>query len=161
MSQIDFILRAGGRTVATVLATLTVLGGAGAAAVAAETTSIDCQETAQAGPRPAGGDTAVAPAGQEEAVPVQQGTSGFRAYIDPETGQLTVPPEDAPAEEPTAAALATSDEGLVAVPSPVPGGGNVVDLKGRFRSPLMATVDAEGKVEIHHAPCPGNSTQRK
>jgi hypothetical protein len=136
--------------VSSALVTLTVLGLAGPAAVAADTSSIRCPQTAQVSPEPA--DTAAAPAGDEQGAPVQQGASGFRAYVDPETGELTEPPSDAPAEEP-AAAFSTSDEGLVAVPSPVPGGGVMVDLQGRFRSPLTATVGADGKVRMQHVPC--------
>ena len=161
MAQNTFVHLAGRLAASTVLASLFVLGEAGAAAVAADTTSIDCLETAQVGPRPAGGDTVAAPAGKEEAVPVQRGTPGFRAYVDPETGEFIEPPEDAPAEVPTAAALSTSHEGLVAEPSAVPGGGIKVYLQGRLRSPLTATVDANGELRMQHTPCPGNSTQRK
>jgi hypothetical protein len=31
-----------------------------------------------------------------------------------------------------------------------PGGGVKVDLQGRFQSPLFATVDANGKIKVHH-----------
>jgi hypothetical protein len=54
-----------------------------------------------------------------------------------------LPPDDA---------LSTSSEGLVETLSPVPGGGVKVDLQGRFRSPLIATQDAEGKITIQHLP---------
>jgi len=32
----------------------------------------------------------------------------------------------------------------------VPGGGVKVDLQGRFRSPLIATVGADGKLKTQH-----------
>jgi hypothetical protein len=35
-------------------------------------------------------------------------------------------------------------------PSPVPGGGTMVDLKGRFQSPLTATIDSNGDIKIEH-----------
>jgi len=38
----------------------------------------------------------------------------------------------------------------VEVPSPVPGGGVKVDLHGRFQSPLIVTIDANGKVKTQH-----------
>jgi hypothetical protein len=85
----------------------------------------------------------------------------MRIYLDPETGeprdlpteamdQVSLPPDDA---------LSTSSEGLVETPSPVPGGGVKLDLQGRFRSPLIATRDAKGKVTIQHLPS-GSSAGR-
>ena len=57
--------------------------------------------------------------------------------------------------------LSTSAEGLEVVPSPVPGGGVMIDLKGRFRSELTATLGPDGKVEIQHGPCdPGTHPTR-
>jgi hypothetical protein len=47
-------------------------------------------------------------------------------------------------------ALSTSHLGLVQVPSPVRGGGVIVDLQGRFRAPLLATVGEGGQVAIRH-----------
>ena len=76
-----------------------------------------------------------------------------RVYIDPETGEFTNPPEQ---EAGTArkralpAASSTSHQGLEEKPSPVEGGGTMVDLKGRFRSPLTATTDNNGKIKIQH-----------
>lgn len=155
ISQIKLAVLPGRVAVSWFLAALVVLGWAGAAAIAADTSSVGCPETAQVGPEPA--DT-VTQAGDEQGAAVRQRTSGFRAYVDPETGQLIEPPEEAPAE-PTAPALSTSDEGLVAVPSPVPGGGNMVNLQGRFRSPLTATVGADGKVRMQHVPCAQTSKE--
>jgi hypothetical protein len=78
----------------------------------------------------------------------------MRIYRDPVTGALGEPPAEAPAQGPLPPdeALSTSSEGLVETPSPAPDGGVMVDLQGRFRSPLIATQDAEGKVTIRHSP---------
>ncbi len=84
---------------------------------------------------------------------------GMRAYIDPETGEFGVPPWwEAEARGTEAlvapgASASTSSEGLVETPSPVPGGGVMVDLQGRFRSPLTATLDDDGKTKMQHSPC--------
>jgi hypothetical protein len=78
----------------------------------------------------------------------------MRIYRDPVTGEVGEPPAEAPAQGPLPPdeALSTSSEGLVETLSPAPGGGVMVDLQGRFRSPLIATRDAEGKVTIRHLP---------
>ena len=82
------------------------------------------------------------------------GSAGMLIYIDPQTGQLLKGP--APGSIPLQLspslrnALSTSHQGLVAVPSSVPGGGVKVDLQGRFLSPLITTIDANGKVGFHH-----------
>ena len=91
-------------------------------------------------------------AGKPAAVP--SGASGMVIYIDPQTGAILKEP--APGTVPLQLtpelqnALSTSDQGLVEVPSTVPGGGVKVDLQGRFQSPLFATTDANGKVKLHH-----------
>jgi hypothetical protein len=78
----------------------------------------------------------------------------MRIYRDPVTGELVDPPAEAPDQVslPPDDALSTSSEGLMETPSPVPGGGIMVDLQGRFRSPLVAKQDAEGKIKIQHLP---------
>jgi hypothetical protein len=80
--------------------------------------------------------------------------AGMTIHVDPQTGALlkepapgTVPLHLTP---PLANSLSTSDQGLVEVPSSVPGGGVRMDLQGRFRSPLLATTDAHGKLKILH-----------
>ena len=76
-----------------------------------------------------------------------------RVYIDPETGEFTNPPEQEAAtasKQALPAASSTSHQGLEEKPSPVEGGGTMVDLKGRFRSPLTATTDSNGKIKIEH-----------
>ena len=85
---------------------------------------------------------------------------GMRVYIDPHTGQLTKPPADAaPAEavRTGADALSTSDVGLVEKPSPMPGGGTMIDLQGRFHTPLAVTVRPDGTLVIQHLHAPAGS----
>ncbi|MDE2180271.1 MAG: hypothetical protein KGJ40_05400 [candidate division NC10 bacterium] len=82
------------------------------------------------------------------------GTSGMMIYIDPKTGAFLKEP--APGYEPLRLtpqlqnAFSTSDSGLVEVPSSVPGGGVLLDLQGRFQSPVVITIDANGKVKMQH-----------
>ena len=79
--------------------------------------------------------------------------SGYVVHFDPATGKIVEPSIDsAPVEFPAdwRNALSTSAEGLVEEPSPVKGGGVMVDLGGRFRSAMVAVVDEDGKVT---APC--------
>jgi hypothetical protein len=75
-------------------------------------------------------------------------------YIDPQTGAIrntptpgTVPVQLTPQLQ---NALSTSHQGLTESPNPVPGGGVKVDLQGRFQSPLVATIDANGKLKVQH-----------
>lgn len=78
--------------------------------------------------------------------------SGLRVTIDPETGQMVVPP---PADRRKMAlspamqnAFSQSDEGLPTVV--LPDGTVMVNLQGRFRNLLFATVDAEGQLKVGH-----------
>jgi hypothetical protein len=90
----------------------------------------------------------------EKAAEVPAGASGMTIYIDPQTGAILKKP--APGTVPLQLtpelqnALSTSHDGLVEVPSSVPGGGVKVDLRGRFQSPLLGTIDAHGKTKIQH-----------
>jgi hypothetical protein len=86
--------------------------------------------------------------------------SGMTIHIDPQTGALTkeaaptAPLSLSPAEQ---NAFSTSHQGLVETPSPVPGGGVMIDLQGRFQHPLSATIDDAGKLTIRHLdPTPGS-----
>ena len=72
------------------------------------------------------------------------GAAGMRIHVDPTTGVLRSTPAVAPASPPVTAAVSTSPLGLVQVPAPR--GGVMVDLKGRFRSAVMARVGANGTV---------------
>jgi hypothetical protein len=67
-----------------------------------------------------------------------------RAYVDPETGELGVPPLVEEAE--TATGGAAADEPLVVVPGRTAAGGVMVDLRGRFVYRLRASVAEDGRV---------------
>ena len=86
-------------------------------------------------------------------------------HIDPKTGAIL--------KEPAAGtvllrmtpqlqnAISTSHEGLVEVPSSVPGGGIKVDLQGRFQSALIGTIDANGQLKMQHLEAIPKSNDRK
>jgi hypothetical protein len=80
--------------------------------------------------------------------------SGMIVYIDPSTGEVL--PAPAPGTQPLQLspaernALSTSHAGLVQVPSSVPGGGVKLDLRGRFQSPFIAVVGADGTATVRH-----------
>jgi hypothetical protein len=77
-------------------------------------------------------------------------TAGYVVHIDPATGRLASTPQGtAPAmfDEEMRNRLSTSSEGLVEKPSPVPGGGTMVDLQGRFQNAFVAAVNDSGRVE--------------
>ena len=74
---------------------------------------------------------------------------GMKAYVDPATGALLPErPANLPAE-PASAALDRSTAGLVEVPGPR--GGTMIDLQGRFQSPLVATIAPDGTLRVRHA----------
>lgn len=83
--------------------------------------------------------------------PTQKGMS---VYIDPQTGEfIPEPKQGQKALEITPEmqnATSTSSEGLIEEKSPVPGGGVMIDLKGRFQSPLIITQDPTGKQKTQH-----------
>ena len=84
----------------------------------------------------------------EEIIPHSpHGTASMRAYRDPKTGEWVSPPTGVSSAEASASAdaLSTSHTGLEVTPSPTPGEGIMVDLQGRFQSPVTATQDAEVK----------------
>jgi hypothetical protein len=59
--------------------------------------------------------------------------------------------ESTPDNQPLSpAALSTSVETLQEEPSPVPGGGMMIDLKGRHHSPIKATIDSDGRTTVDH-----------
>jgi len=80
-------------------------------------------------------------------------TIAQRATIDPETGEFVSPPEhETPAASESIQPFAFSihAETMQEESSPVPGGGVMIDLKGRFKSPVRATIEASGKTTIEH-----------
>lgn len=79
--------------------------------------------------------------------------AGQKAYIDPATGRiLPRPPAGAPSSAAQQPDLNNSSEGLVEQASPKPGGGYMLDLKGRFRSTVYATKGPDGKPQVRHVP---------
>jgi len=85
------------------------------------------------------------PAGQTPAA-----AAGYVVHVDPATGRLAPSPRgSAPAmfDEEMRNRLSTSSEGLVEKPSPIAGGGTMVDLQGRFQNAFVATVDDSGRVD--------------
>ena len=76
-----------------------------------------------------------------------------RATIDPETGEFVNSPEQetpAASESIQPSALSISAETMEEASSPVPGGGVMIDLNGRFQSPVSATVEGNGETTIEH-----------
>ncbi|MEW5803959.1 MAG: hypothetical protein AB1847_17830 [bacterium] len=76
------------------------------------------------------------------------GTAAQKIYIDPETGEFIAPSGQGPfiveksSESPK--------EALEETPSPVPGGGMIIDLKGHFRPSLTIKHDFEKRGEQDH-----------
>ena len=89
--------------------------------------------------------------GAKKDTSVPEGPPAMKVYIDPETGEfLEGPPEIVPEELPIEEkeAVSTSPEGLEEVESDIPGGGVMIDLKGRFRSHQNAVKDSDGNISI-------------
>jgi len=130
---------------------LSLLGVAGCFSLAALSASAEegppasTQTQAESGaPQPSAGEPAAVP----------EGASGMKGYVDPQTGRIrstpapsTPPLQLTPREQNS---LSTSHQDLVEVPGSQPGGGMKLDLQGRFQSPLIGTIDADGKVKMHH-----------
>lgn len=67
-----------------------------------------------------------------------------RAYVDPETGQLGIPPPAS--QQGGAAASRSSSDSPPVVPNTSPAGGVMVDLRGTFSYGLRASTSEEGRV---------------
>jgi hypothetical protein len=92
---------------------------------------------------------------EKEPTTSSAGSAGMKVYIDPETGEfLDAPPEKKTAEIQRAdeEAISTSHEGLEQREVDMPGGGVMIDLKGRFRHYQTATKDADGNIIIRCTP---------
>jgi hypothetical protein len=115
-------------------------------------------------PQTGSGMSALQPsAAKPSAVP--EGASGMIIHIDPQTRELrkapapgTAPLQLSPQER---NAFSTSHQGLVEIPSPVPGGGVKLDLQGRFQSPLVVTIGPDGKFKMQHLGEPPESGGNK
>ncbi|SRR5258708_3794154 len=85
---------------------------------------------------------------------------GMKVYVDPKTGQFQKPPvgkipEGAQMSKPLRGDETehkTSGKELEEKVSPVIGGGIVMDVRLRFRRPLVASRDADGNLTIQHVP---------
>lgn len=86
------------------------------------------------------------------AAEVPEAAGGIVVYIDPVTGAILEAPAPGSISLPLTSALreelSTSAAGLEQVR--LPGGGVIVDLQGRFQSPLIATIDASGVIRTQH-----------
>lgn len=80
--------------------------------------------------------------------------AGMKVYVDPKTGEfLEQPPKGAEPAEPMVTpnvALPEPEE----VESPVPGGGTMVDVRGRFQTPLQVHMGSGGKPVVRHGDAP-------
>jgi hypothetical protein len=79
------------------------------------------------------------------------GGSSSRAAIDPETGELVVPPRPAPDVPRTRLEAFRIPYGEFR-PQRLPGGGWKLGLQGRSLQPLFATVGSEGRITTRHRP---------
>lgn len=85
--------------------------------------------------------------------------SDMKAAIDPKTGRLQKPSpgefSEGQQEDPLLTEMRKEQEAprkLRELLSPVAGGGVVTNVRLRFRRPLVATKDTDGKLTIQHAP---------
>ena len=72
----------------------------------------------------------------------------LKIFIDPVTGRPTAPPPASSVPRARLNDLNTQPQDLLV--EPAPGGGSMVDLKGRFRSSSTASVGEDGKLSIEH-----------
>ena len=139
------------------LLALTLWGVGNQPAVAEDALANRCAETARRiGVERTRPGTTVAKGIDGQVAAAPQGSPGLRVYVDPVTGEFSAPPPRAARPDEALApqaAYSTSHEGLVETPSPVPGGGVMVDLQGRFRNPMTAMLDADGRTKLQHTPC--------
>jgi len=95
--------------------------------------------------------------------PLTQEQQGMKIYLDPVTGKPSIPPTGAAVAGTTSPAVSsslnTSTQGLVE--QPAPGGGMMLDLKGRFQSSTKATVGKDGSIVIEHLPTTQSSALSK
>jgi hypothetical protein len=98
--------------------------------------------------------TATGWCGEDRPGPSTGPQAGFKAYVDPVTGEGLARPDDAMPPLELDASHSTSDRGLREIASPEPGAGVSVDLEGRFRVPLEATVAPEQRPSIRHRDAP-------
>lgn len=90
-------------------------------------------------------DPAAQPPSSKPAEPPAElapGAAGIRVYLDPETGRVIDRPDEPGAvPQPRGLADRLNTYGGDLVQEPLPDGGFKVDLRGRFRSAVVATID--------------------
>jgi hypothetical protein len=99
------------------------------------------------------GDTAsVATRGGRAGAEQSTAQSSLTIHVDPQTGRAVRAPAGVPLQLAPSLqnAMSTSHQDLVETPSPVPGGGVLVHTRGRFRHPLVGTIDDQGTLTIRH-----------
>jgi hypothetical protein len=83
-------------------------------------------------------------------------SAGQQIVVDPKTGKFRAPSAGEVAHAATLVeqmadpAFSTSHEGLYEEPSPIPGGGMMIDVQGRFQSPLMVQIEPDGTFRFTH-----------
>jgi len=75
------------------------------------------------------------------------GRAGYTVTIDGNGDFVDGPALVMPIKETDAASFSTSSQGLVLETSPVPGGGQMVDLQGRFRHSMGAVIGSDDNLE--------------
>ena len=73
----------------------------------------------------------------------QSQAAPYRAYVDPQTGKLAAPPEEAPAPD---TGRVAAPEPFVVEPGKTDAGGVMVDVRGRLTHSMQATLGPDGKV---------------
>ena len=98
-------------------------------------------------------DTATTGMAPEAAGEPKERSPGMVVHIDPNTGEF-LPGASPGALTPPATPGVSAGPApqLLEVPSPVPGGGVLMDLQGQFLTPLEATSDVDGKIRLKHKP---------
>ncbi len=87
---------------------------------------------------------------------LSQQAPGLVVHLDPATGEILPKPPGAPGGQELEPQLFQSAPApapqLLEVPSATLGGGVKVNLNRQFHQPLLATMDADGKIKIEHRP---------
>jgi hypothetical protein len=95
---------------------------------------------------------------------VAQQAPGLVVHIDPATGEILprpVPPASPKPESQTLQSTPASVPQALETPSTAPGGGVKVNLNRQFHRPLVATIDADGKVTFEHRSAQQSPEERK
>ncbi len=143
------------------LAIALALVGSLAIAGAQEAEEAEQQPVGQSAPEITGETNQAASTGEDIGPPARDtpvGDAGMRVHLDPLTGEILPRPADPAGEERAAedgTTPVTGPRGWLntygddLVQEPLPGGGFKVDLRGRFQSSVVATIDPEtGEVEV-------------